>query len=107
MNEPMTVQWWQEQEELLLQKVIQHGRDVRQAASQLQEQIQAGISDSQKECWKKDLELREKELALKEKSQRESEENEKAKANAIAQIKYDEILAYNVDLEDSLNEIED
>ena len=41
-NELMTVQWWQEQEELLLQKVVQHERDVRHAASasQIQEQIQ-------------------------------------------------------------------
>ena len=59
-NEPMTtVQWWQEQEELLLQKVVQHEHDVRHAASQLQEQIQARanamLSDSQKEYWKKEL----------------------------------------------------
>ena len=42
-----------------------------------------------------------------EKNQKDSEENEKAKANALAQSKYNEILAYSVDLEDSLNEIED
>ena len=53
----MTVQWWQEQEELLLQMVVQHECDVRHIASQLQEQIQAWanamLSDSQKEYWKK------------------------------------------------------
>ena len=48
-NQPMTVQWWEEQEKSLLQKVVQHERDIGHAASQLQEQIQAGISDSQKE----------------------------------------------------------
>ena len=31
----------------------------------------------------------------------------KVKVNALAQSKYDEILAYSADLEDSLNEIED
>ena len=31
----------------------------------------------------------------------------KAKANALAQSKYDEILAYSVDLKDSLSEVED
>ena len=41
------------------------------------------------------------------KNQKHSEENEKAKANTLAQSKYDEILAYSADLEDSLNEIED
>ena len=106
-NQSMTVQWWEEQEKSLLQKVVQHERDIGHAASQLQEQIQAGISDSQKEYWKKDLELREEHLALMKKSQKESEENEKAKANALAQSKYDEILAYSVDLKDSLSEVED
>ena len=47
--EPMTVQWWQDQKELLLQKAVQHERDVRHAANQLREQIQAGISNSQEE----------------------------------------------------------
>ena len=64
----MTVQWWQEQEELLLQKVVQHERDVRHVASQLQEQIQAKANaealDSQKEYWRKDLDLREKTSCL-------------------------------------------
>ena len=53
------------------------------------------------------MDLREKHLALMEKNQKDSEENEKAKANALAQSKYNEILAYSVDLEDSLNEIKD
>ena len=79
-NQPMTVQWWEEQEKSLLQKVVQHERDVGHAASQLQEQIQTGISYSQKEYWKKDLELREKHLALMEKNQKESEENEKSQS---------------------------
>ena len=42
-----------------------------------------------------------------EKNQKDSEENEKTKANALAQSKYNEILACSADLEDSLNEIED
>ena len=49
----MTIQWWQEQEGQLSQKIIQHKCDVIHAASQLQKQIQAqasaGISDFQKE----------------------------------------------------------
>ena len=41
------------------------------------------------------------------KESKQSEENEKAKANTLAQSKYDKILACRADLEDSLNEIED
>ena len=48
------------------------------------------------------MDLREKHLALMEKNQKDSEENEKAKANALAQSKYNEILTYSVDLKDSL-----
>ena len=79
----MTIQWWQEQEGQLSQKVIQHKCDVIHAASQLQKQIQgqasAGISDFQKEYWKQDLELRKKQHALMEKNQKHSEEMRKLK----------------------------
>ena len=60
-NEPITVQWWQEQKKLLLQKVIQHERNVRHAVSQLQEQIQ---TDFREKYWKE--ELRKKKLELEE-----------------------------------------
>ena len=100
-----------EQEELLLQKAVQHERGDRHTASQFKEQIQTRanemLAESQEEYWKKDLKLRKEQLALLDQDQKDSKEDETTKASALAQIKYDEFLTYSADLEDSLNDIED
>ena len=57
----------------------------------------------QKGILEKGFKVEGKQHALMENTQKDSEENEKTKANALAQSKYDGILTFSADLEDSLN----
>ena len=100
-NEPMTINWWQQQEQELSQKVNTHQLSIRQVASALT--TTAGLSDFQK----RDLELKEKQITLLEENNKRALDNEKIKANALAQCKYDEVIALGVELEDCLKVVED
>ena len=100
-NERMTITWWQNQEQHLSQRVAAHHLKVRQAASSLH-----GTTDMS-DFQKKDLELKEKQIQLLEKNNKRVEENEKIRANALGQNKYDEIVALGVELEDQLSVVED
>ena len=100
-GESMTIRWWQQVEEALSKKVADHHLQVRQAASQLQ--AQRGMSDFER----RDLEIKEKQLALMEENKKKSEHSEQVRANAIAQSKYDEILTISIELEEYLGQVTD
>ena len=101
-GERMSINWWQSQEQNLFQRVTNHQLQVRQAASKIQAET-SGMSDFQK----KDIELKERQLAIMEENKKRGEDNEKAKANAIGQSKYDEVIAYGAELEEHLKHVED
>ena len=101
-NEPMTIRWWQNQEEQLSQRVTAHQLEVRRIASTFHSST-TGMSDFQK----RDIELKEKQIALLEENKKKAEDDEKIKANAVAQSHYDEIVALGVELEDQLSLVED
>ena len=96
-GEAMNINWWQVKEQSLSERITSHQLKVRQAASALHAS-NTGMSDFQK----KDIELKERQLIIMEENQKRLEENEKLKANAIAQSKYDEVIAYGIELEDYL-----
>ena len=73
-NEPMTINWWQQQEQELSQKVNTHQLSIRQVASTLT--TTAGLSDFQK----RDLELKEKQITLLEENNKRALDNERNKS---------------------------
>ena len=99
---PMTIEWWQNLEQTLAVKVGNHHLRIRQAASELQVN-RAGLSDFER----RDLEIKEKQLALMEENNKKSAQAEKVNANAVAQSRYDEILTISIELDDYLNIVTD
>ena len=85
--------FWQAKEQELGERMTNHQIEIRKCASDLQ------ASRTMSEFERKDIEMKEEELKLKKRqiqlmelNQNKSEQADKAKANALAQSKYDEIL---------------
>ena len=104
----MNAEFWQNNEQELGQRMTSHQLEIRKCASDLQ------VNRSMTEFERKDIEVKEKELKLKEEqvqlmkqSQSKSEQVERARANAIAQSKYDEIMLVSTELDEFVDKIPD
>ena len=100
-GEPMNLVWWKQQKKNLSDMVTNHEFQIRDTAGQLYGA--KGMSEFEK----KDLELKERQLVLMENEKKSRHSDEKVKSNAIAQSKYDEIIALASELEGYLNEVSD
>ena len=86
-GEPMNLVWWKQQKKNLSDMVTNHEFQIRDMAGQLYGA--KGMSEFEK----KDLELKERQLVLMENEKKSRHSDEKVKSNAIAQSKFDEIIA--------------
>ena len=100
-GEPMNLVWWKQQKKNLSDMVTNHEFQIRDTAGQLYGA--KGMSEFEK----KDLELKERQLVLMENEKKSRQSDEKVKSNAIAQSKYDEIIALASELEGYLDEVSD
>ena len=100
-GQPMNVDFWKEAERKLFQKMINHEKEIRKIASELQS------SQGMTEFEKKDLAIKEEQLKLVRDNQIKNEKDEKLKANALAQAKYDEVLVISTELDEFLDQIPD
>ena len=104
----MNPEYWHAEEQTLGQRMTEHQGQIRKAAVNLQS------SKSMSEFERKEIEIKEEELKLKkrqielmEENQTKSDKAEKAKANSIAQSKYEEIMLLSTELDDHLDRIPD
>ena len=97
----MNVSWWKLAEKDLQSKVNTHQLDIRKVASGLHQ------NKAMSEFERQDLELKQRQFQLFEKSSAKAEEEGKEKAKATANVKYDEILAVGVEMDEFLDLVED
>ena len=97
----MDVTWWKQAEKNLQTKVNTHQLQIRQIASNLHQN--KGMSEFERQ----DLELKRKQIEMMERSSLKAVEEEREKAEASAQVKYDEILAIGVEMDEFIDQVED
>ena len=105
---PMNVEFWQSEEQKLGQRMTDHQILIRKAASDIQSQ--KSMTEFEREeivIKREELKLKKEQIELMKKSQSKTEEGEKAKANAVAMSKYDEIMLISTEFDDFLDKVPD
>ena len=100
-GQELTPQYWKEVQSNLQQKMINHEVQIREKASNL------AANKSLTEFEKQSLDIQRRQLSLQESKENKAEQSEKEKSSAVAESKYDEVLAISSELEDSLDQVSD
>ena len=100
-GQELSYQYWLDTQTTLQQKMNNHQLEIRQAATDL------AANKCLTEFEKQSLDIQKQQLQLQEKREDKAEQVEKEKANAVAEAKYDEILAASTELEEYLDRVAD
>ena len=100
-GQDLTPQYWNEVQSTLQQKMVNHELQIREKASNLV------ANKSLTEFEKQSLDIQKRQLALQESKENKAEQNEKEKSSAVAEVKYDEVLAISNELGDNLDQVSD